>query len=116
MFSVLLVHLIFFLFVRVTAVISTLSLHDALPIFGDEPLGAIRPGELRQLGRDVPRLAHEELTARVEEAVLVPACGRHLLAQDRKSTRLNSSHSQFTYAVLCLKKIIVICKKEYLLA
>src|SRR2546430_3766950 len=26
------------------------------------------------------------------------------LAQDRKSTRLNSSHSQISYAVFCLKK------------
>src|SRR2546430_7232858 len=28
----------------------------------------------------------------------------HLLRQDRKSTRLNSSHSQISYAVFCLKK------------
>src|SRR5688572_31793504 len=27
-----------------------------------------------------------------------------LLRQDRKSTRLNSSHSQISYAVFCLKK------------
>src|SRR2546430_9408944 len=27
-----------------------------------------------------------------------------LLEQDRKSTRLNSSHSQISYAVFCLKK------------
>src|SRR2546430_12585307 len=30
-----------------------------------------------------------------------PCCG---LARDRKSTRLNSSHSQISYAVFCLKK------------
>src|SRR2546430_10227220 len=30
---------------------------------------------------------------------------RHVdLSQDRKSTRLNSSHSQISYAVFCLKK------------
>src|SRR5688572_32368732 len=29
---------------------------------------------------------------------------RDLLPQDRKSTRLNSSHSQISYAVFCLKK------------
>src|SRR2546427_11803009 len=29
---------------------------------------------------------------------------RYLLNQDRKSTRLNSSHSQISYAVFCLKK------------
>src|SRR5256886_13241106 len=28
------------------------------------------------------------------------------MAQDRKSTRLNSSHSQISYAVFCLKKKI----------
>src|SRR5688572_31119692 len=30
--------------------------------------------------------------------------GIAMLAQDRKSTRLNSSHSQISYAVFCLKK------------
>src|SRR5688572_32509831 len=30
--------------------------------------------------------------------------GRHQLREDRKSTRLNSSHSQISYAVFCLKK------------
>src|SRR2546430_14346737 len=35
----------------------------------------------------------------------IPA-GRNagVLAEDRKSTRLNSSHSQISYAVFCLKK------------
>src|SRR2546427_8297581 len=32
-------------------------------------------------------------------------CARdRVLVQDRKSTRLNSSHSQISYAVFCLKK------------
>src|SRR2546427_4365933 len=30
--------------------------------------------------------------------------GRDLALRDRKSTRLNSSHSQISYAVFCLKK------------
>src|SRR2546430_12276842 len=30
--------------------------------------------------------------------------GLHLFCEDRKSTRLNSSHSQISYAVFCLKK------------
>src|SRR2546430_8170323 len=30
--------------------------------------------------------------------------GRPLRTEDRKSTRLNSSHSQISYAVFCLKK------------
>src|SRR2546430_3418486 len=28
----------------------------------------------------------------------------HAVSEDRKSTRLNSSHSQISYAVFCLKK------------
>src|SRR2546430_3041733 len=32
------------------------------------------------------------------------ASGPNLEASDRKSTRLNSSHSQISYAVFCLKK------------
>src|SRR5688572_30966707 len=28
----------------------------------------------------------------------------HIVSEDRKSTRLNSSHSQISYAVFCLKK------------
>src|SRR5690348_18033102 len=32
--------------------------------------------------------------------------GRELLFQDRKSTRLNSSHPSISYAVFCLKKKI----------
>src|SRR5688572_31503044 len=47
--------------------------------------------------------------AAVEEGI-VPGGGVALLnaqaSQDRKSTRLNSSHSQTSYAVFCLKKKI----------
>src|SRR2546430_6910324 len=35
---------------------------------------------------------------------LSSAPGPHDLCLDRKSTRLNSSHSQISYAVFCLKK------------
>src|SRR5438132_10905642 len=62
-----------------TTEIYTLSLHDALPI---SDAGA---GE-----RD--RRAHYLRRAR----------GLHL--RDRKSTRLNSSHTVISYAVFCLKK------------
>src|SRR5256886_16987150 len=33
-----------------------------------------------------------------------PRCKEYALELDRKSTRLNSSHSQISYAVFCLKK------------
>src|SRR2546430_17243466 len=68
-----------------TTEIYTLSLHDALPI---------------SCARHDPPTAHEALElSEVRRAV--PE-GRPLL--DRKSTRLNSSHSQISYAVFCLKK------------
>src|SRR5882757_10387011 len=35
---------------------------------------------------------------------LVPGRVRMLLGRDRKSTRLNSSHANISYAVFCLKK------------
>src|SRR2546430_4458490 len=44
--------------------------------------------------------------ARVSDQYTGIICGCHQLesARDRKSTRLNSSHSQISYAVFCLKK------------
>src|SRR2546427_2877638 len=57
-------------------------------------------------------LAHARVVQRVGEA-FAPAFHQglqvrlemiELLEQDRKSTRLNSSHSQISYAVFCLKK------------
>src|SRR2546430_12581846 len=39
------------------------------------------------------------------DAGISPAEIDYVNAQDRKSTRLNSSHSQISYAVFCLKKI-----------
>src|SRR2546430_6763183 len=50
-------------------------------------------------GRKDPRL--EEVVER-GDGVLEGAIARE--DQDRKSTRLNSSHSQISYAVFCLKK------------
>src|SRR2546430_11546075 len=37
-------------------------------------------------------------------AAIIDVCTRHEAKLDRKSTRLNSSHSQISYAVFCLKK------------
>src|SRR5205085_9664848 len=68
--------------------IYTLSLHDALPIYR-MPAHGHRP----RPGGDPRALDHQRLEAD----------GR-LAALDRKSTRLNSSHSQISYAVFCLKK------------
>src|SRR2546430_13692849 len=50
--------------------------------------------------------AEKKLQAHGEDAVpaLRRAARGHDDAEDRKSTRLNSSHSQISYAVFCLKK------------
>src|SRR5688572_31604356 len=77
----------------VTTDIYSLSLHDALPILmAMEPLWSyldnLHPVLWRK-GAAFPKSGTEM---------------RQLVAEDRKSTRLNSSHSQISYAVFCLKK------------
>src|SRR2546430_12051111 len=49
--------------------------------------------------RDIPRQIHATATARGWRDRSAKA-----MWLDRKSTRLNSSHSQISYAVFCLKK------------
>src|SRR2546430_12835540 len=75
-----------------TTEIYTLSLHDALPICGADELGHLG---VAMLAGEIVLVALER---RDERAVL------ERVRQDRKSTRLNSSHSQISYAVFCLKK------------
>src|SRR3712207_8368747 len=83
-----------------TTEICPLSLHDALPICRGRG-----PDELRHL-RDLGRAPERELLrAAVPVAVLLALPRGQLRArQDRKSTRLNSSHANISYAVFCLKK------------
>src|SRR5438132_10383065 len=86
--------------------IYTLSLHDALPISGQIEVGMIRQV---QDGRGV-RFGDVVHAQRVVVGELV-GNGDHERARvalitvlDRKSTRLNSSHTVISYAVFCLKK------------
>src|SRR2546427_7695733 len=61
--------------------------------------------DLERIGIPVLALAPDE--ERAGEALAAGARGvlfREPRAVDRKSTRLNSSHSQISYAVFCLKK------------
>src|SRR5256886_8626080 len=106
----------FFFFFKdpATTEISPLPLPDALPIFflamcsdgGSWPWLAVRAG----LGRappagptdiPVPGDPPPEQSVRPRLARL---CRSAKTIADRKSTRLNSSHSQISYAVFCLKK------------
>src|SRR3712207_7243643 len=85
-----------------TTEIYTLSLHDALPIFVLEArlvdrgaVGAdlephVHDGRALDAHGDLHRALHvKEFTSKLP---------------DRKSTRLNSSHANISYAVFCLKK------------
>src|SRR3712207_6856225 len=71
-----------------TTEIYALSLHDALPISSGRPVLADGPDFL-------PQPLHL-LGGR--------AAGQGGAGLDRKSTRLNSSHANISYAVFCLKK------------
>src|SRR3712207_9041212 len=94
------VYLCFFVFFNDTATteIYTLSLHDALPIFVGRPLRAGRPRP-RRGRRTRPGVPH-----RGDRPGARPALVRPRQRRDRKSTRLNSSHANISYAVFCLKK------------
>src|SRR6202158_6405930 len=78
--------LFFFFNDTATTEIYTLSLHDALPIY---------------------RPAYDPDLRRVHTG---RACRR--LWADRKSTRLNSSHHDISYAVFCLNKKRKLCSTE----
>src|SRR3712207_7780368 len=52
----------------------------------------------------VAALGREELLERLAGRDGVRHAGDPLVARDRKSTRLNSSHANISYAVFCLKQ------------
>src|SRR5688500_19997902 len=87
------------------AVISSLSLHDALPIWLlEHPRVAGHPRQIRPAarGRVAPGLHLARILRRLRAAAGEGAApdGR---GGDRKSTRLNYSHLVTSYAVFCLK-------------
>src|SRR2546430_16624029 len=85
---------VFFFNDTATTEIYTLSLHDALPIFTLGSIDRLQGSSSRRERRHCRQSARSRATD-----------GRSgKLDQDRKSTRLNSSHSQISYAVFCLKK------------
>src|SRR2546427_9418399 len=82
-----------------TTEIYTLSLHDALPISRKAaPQGARHAARTHPQPRQVRRARPRAARGVYGGGDLRDGDG------DRKSTRLNSSHSQISYAVFCLKK------------
>src|SRR5690606_40852806 len=82
------------------------SLHDALPIFG--ALAILQHAAQRaRLGQGiVDRFADREVAEVAEQKLDRPGmfAATQALGQDRKSTRLNSSHVKISYAVSRLYK------------
>src|SRR2546429_6488498 len=108
--------LFFFFNDTATTEIYTLSLHDALPIclgrhigpsVGYDPLAPAANGSRHRL---VPEFfaAPSEYPGGSFDAVVMLAT-----LEDRKSTRLNSSHGYISYAVFCLKKKTNITGSHY---
>src|SRR3712207_8657268 len=105
--------LCFFLNDTATTEIYTLSLHDALPICGmsgiaalllelghevsgSDRVGTVETDRLQRLG-----LRSEEHTSELQSRQYL-VC-RLLLEKKKKSTRINSSHSNITYAYILYK-------------
>src|SRR3712207_9380836 len=96
-------YIVFFFFNdTATTEIYTLSLHDALPILGTT---LDFPEQVQFLG--VHLLSRIEVARDPGQGAFDAEHHRDAVLQicrDRKSTRLNSSHANISYAVFCLKK------------
>src|SRR3989449_1305089 len=83
-------------------------LERRLTELGDVPESLTRADaaarELHERLEAVERAAEEERTVWVRDRQYAETKRTELLKQDRKSTRLNSSHGYISYAVFCLKK------------
>src|SRR5436305_3988168 len=84
---------IFFFRATSTTEIYTLSLHDALPIFSRSGMAWITRSAIATFHMWLSWLIRGSLEHVGSDS-----------EEDRKSTRLNSSHVRISYAVFCLKK------------
>src|SRR3712207_7370373 len=85
-----------------TTEIYTLSLHDALPISALPYSRVIEP--VRHVCLEVRGVTHFQDVLHAPEDGPQASLLHDYILQDRKSTRLNSSHANISYAVFCLKK------------
>src|SRR5699024_11307256 len=97
-----------------TTVISTLSLHDALPICFLDELGE-GSGALwdvhhpyrfndESIAQTIANLGGKIKYVHLKDSVIEKGKVSYRMMGDRKSTRLNSSHVSISYAVFCLNK------------
>src|SRR2546430_9970445 len=93
------ISLFFFFNDTATTEIYTLSLHDALPI----STGTTVPEGNKTKLESLVSFVHS-VRKNLSSSTLLSADAPCNILRDRKSTRLNSSHSQISYAVFCLKK------------
>src|SRR3712207_7584434 len=78
------------------------GLNIAAPIHLD---GRLATGQGMRATLTAPSLVYGTNTIDSFNArITTDATGLHLATKDRKSTRLNSSHANISYAVFCLKK------------
>src|SRR3712207_8238789 len=92
----------FFFKYTATTEIYTLSLHDALPISwatGRSTTSSIRSAAFPAWWNRQPRSTSSRMIP-----TTTASWNARRQAGDRKSTRLNSSHANISYAVFCLKK------------
>src|SRR5690606_41142869 len=92
-----------------------LSLHDALPIFVGVRAGLLvrREARITDAGDGQPSDLRDPVVKHHRVGLLLDRLFGHArvvvaadvdVREDRKSTRLNSSHVKISYAVFCLKK------------
>src|SRR3712207_7374652 len=85
-----------------TTEIYTLSLHDALPISAAMALADPGDREIRTVAIFSPDASPCFPCGACRQVLREFGCKE--IVVDRKSTRLNSSHANISYAVFCLKK------------
>src|SRR5690349_12728150 len=87
---------------KVVALVGEVGPDGAIEILGigSQPSRGLKKGVVVNIESTV-----QSIQRAVEEAELMAGCEIHsVFAGDRKSTRLNSSHVEISYAVFCLKK------------
>src|SRR3712207_7090390 len=93
--------------------IYTLSLHDALPIFSASTAQWLATAYMLVMAVLIPTTGFlmQRFTTRTLYLAAMGVFSVGTLV-DRKSTRLNSSHANISYAVFCLKKKKTLPKKS----